>query len=61
VEGDCRGLSIGETVAELAVDEAEESSVMVRLMAATRGGTAVEVMVGVVVVWRARTCERGCC
>jgi hypothetical protein len=41
-EGDCLGLSTGETVTELAEEEADESRVIVRLIAATRGGTAVE-------------------
>jgi hypothetical protein len=56
-EGDCVGLSMGETVAELAEEEADEARVIVRWIAATRGGTAEDDIVEVLLVLSSRTSE----
>jgi len=48
---------MGETVAELAEEEADESRVIVRWIAATRGGTAEDDIVEVLLVLSSRTSE----
>lgn len=47
-DGECRGLSIGETVEEGTEDAGSESMVLTRWRAAPRGGRAVVDMVGAV-------------
>jgi len=53
-EGDCLRLSMGEAVAELAKEEADESRVVVRWIASTRGDTAEDDIVVVLLVLSAR-------